>query len=52
MTARCEALNSWLKLDDCLWLDPPRFNYWFSIALARSVGILAMSLLQCFIIVF
>ena len=23
---RCEALNSWLKLDDCLWLDPPWFN--------------------------
>ena len=21
-----EALNSWLKLDDCLWLDPPSFN--------------------------
>ena len=20
------SLNSWLKLDDCLWLDPP----WFS----------------------
>ena len=34
-----EARNSWLKLDDCLWLDPPWFNYWFSLALARSVGI-------------
>ena len=20
---RCEARNSWLKPDDCLWLDPP-----------------------------
>ena len=23
---RCEALNSWLKFDDCLWLDPSWFN--------------------------
>ena len=23
---RCEARNSWLKPDDCLWLDPPWFN--------------------------
>ena len=23
---RCEARNSELKLDDCLWLDPPWFN--------------------------
>ena len=23
---RCEALNIWLKLDDCLWLDPPWLN--------------------------
>ena len=23
----------------CLWLDPPWFNLWFSLALARSVGI-------------
>ena len=21
-----EARNSWLKLDDCLWLNPPWFN--------------------------
>ena len=35
----CEALSSWLKLDDCLWLDPPWFNQWFSLALTRSVGI-------------
>ena len=48
MTLRCEARNSWLKLDDCLWLDPP----WFSLALARSVGILAMIALHCFIVVF
>ena len=48
---RCETRNSWLKLDDCLWLDPPWFNLWFSLALARSVGILAMSPLHCFIIV-
>ena len=34
-----EALNSWLKLDDRLWLDPPWFNKWFSLVLARSVGI-------------
>ena len=26
MTVRCEARNSWLKPDDCLWLDPPWFN--------------------------
>ena len=27
MTLRHEALStSWLKLDDCLWLDPPCFN--------------------------
>ena len=26
MMLRCEALNSWLKLDNCLWLDPPWFN--------------------------
>ena len=26
MTTRCEARNSWLKLDDCLWLDPQWFN--------------------------
>ena len=32
-------LSSWLKLDDCLWLGPPWFNYWFSLALAYSVGI-------------
>ena len=25
-TSMCEALDSWLKLDDCLWLDPPWFN--------------------------
>ena len=49
---RCEALNSWLKLDDCLWLDPPWFNQWFSLALACSVDILVMSQLHCFIIVF
>ena len=36
---RCEALKSWLKLDKCLWLDPPWLNKWFSLALARSVGI-------------
>ena len=35
----CEALNSWLKLDDCLWLDPPCFNKWFSLALARSTSV-------------
>ena len=23
---RCEARNSWLKPDDCLWLDPPWSN--------------------------
>ena len=23
---RCEARNSWLKLDDCPWLHPPWFN--------------------------
>ena len=49
---RCEARNSWLKLDDCLWLDPPWFNYCFSLALVHNVGILAMSPLHCFIIVF
>ena len=49
---RCEARNSWLKPDDCLWLDPSWFNYWFALAQARSVGILAMSPLHCFIIVF
>ena len=49
---RCEARNSWLKPDDCLWLDPPWFNQSFSLALARSVNILAMSPLHCFIIVF
>ena len=27
MTASCEALDSWLKLDDCLWLDPPRRGF-------------------------
>ena len=27
-------------LDDCLWLDPAWFNYWFSFHLARSVSIL------------
>ena len=26
MQLRCEARNSWLKPDDCLWLDPPRLN--------------------------
>ena len=36
---RCEALNSWLKLDDSFWLDPLWFNKRFSLALARSVGI-------------
>ena len=41
MTPRCEAFNSWLKLDDSLCLDPPLFNQWFSLALARSVGILS-----------
>ena len=25
MTA--STLSSWLKLDDCLWLDPPLFNH-------------------------
>ena len=40
------------KFDDCLWLDPPWFNSWFSLALARSVGILTMRPLHCFIIVF
>ena len=23
---RCEAFNSWLKFDDCLWLDPSWFD--------------------------
>ena len=41
-----------MKPDDCLWLDPPWFTYGFALALARSVGILAMSPLHCFIIVF
>ena len=27
------------KFVDCLWLDPPWFNRWFSLALARSVDI-------------
>ena len=36
---RCEALSSWLKLDDYLWLDPPWFNLWFSLDLAHNVGI-------------
>ena len=44
--------NADMKPDDCLWLDPPWFNKWFSLALARSVGILAMSPLHCFIIGF
>ena len=26
ITASMCSLNSWLKLDDCLWLDPPWFN--------------------------
>ena len=52
MTASNEARNSWLKPDDCLWLDPLRFNLWFSLALTRSVGVLAMSPLHCFIKVF
>ena len=47
-----DSINSWLKLDDCLWLDPPWFNLWFSLALARSVVFKAMSPLHCFIIVF
>ena len=31
--------NSWLKLDDSLWLDPQWFNEWFSfkLALTRSI---------------
>ena len=29
-----EVLNSWLKLNDCLWLYPPWLNKWFSLALA------------------
>ena len=33
------ALSSWLKLDDCPWLDTPWFNYCFSLSLAYSVGI-------------
>ena len=49
MTVRFEARNSWLKPDDCLWLDPPWLNLWFSLALARSVDIFR---LHCFIIVF
>ena len=31
--------NSWLKLDDCLRLDPPWFNEWFSLAPACSADI-------------
>ena len=34
-----ESFSSWVKLDDCLWLDPPWFNLWFSLTLAYSVGI-------------
>ena len=34
-----DNLHSWLKLDDCLWLDPPWFNKCFSLALAHSVFI-------------
>ena len=26
MTASIEALRSWLRLNYCLWLDPPGFN--------------------------
>ena len=26
MTASIEALRSWFRLDNCLWLDPPVFN--------------------------
>ena len=37
--ASWKALNSWLKLYDWLWLNPLWFNLWFSLALARSVGI-------------
>ena len=47
-----DVRGDFLKPDDCLWLDPPWFNLWFSLALARSVGILAMIPLHCFIIVF
>ena len=45
---RCEALKIWLKLDDCLWLDPPWFNKWFSLVLVFK----AIRPLHCFIIVF
>ena len=31
---RCEALNSWLKLDDCLWQDQP----WFKLVVFFSSG--------------
>ena len=50
MKARREALSSWLKLDDCLWLDPPRLpngflKLWFTVLVST-----AMSPIHCFIL--
>ena len=39
----CKFVQNYLKnlkfLDDCLWLDPPWYNKWVSLALAFNVGI-------------